>query len=86
MSAQLKLFESALPRKPYCQMTLQSGLLIGQKTSRQKHISITNLIQVVACFDIDRPTHPEEAYEMGLPAPNVWIQNPVNRHAHLLYS
>jgi hypothetical protein len=37
-------------------------------------------------FDIDRPTYPDEAYEMGLPVPNIWIQNPDNRHAHLLYS
>ncbi len=89
MSAQLKLFESALPRKPYCTDELQSGLLIRAKghAVRKRYVQHNEPNSMLwLAFDIDRPTHPEEAYEMGLPVPNVWIQNPVNRHAHLLYS
>jgi hypothetical protein len=89
MSAQLKLFESALPRKPYCTDELSSGLLIRAKDQavRKRYVQHNEPNATLwLAFDIDRPTHPEEAYEMGLPVPNVWVQNPVNRHAHLLYS
>lgn len=89
MSAQLKLFESALPRKPYCANDLKSGLLIRAKGQavRKRYVQHNEPNSMLwLAFDIDRPTHPEEAYEMGLPVPNIWIQNPVNRHAHLLYS
>jgi hypothetical protein len=89
MSAQLKLFETALPRKPYCSDQLESGLLIrsrGQAVRRRyvQHNAPNSILWLA--FDVDRPTCPEEAYELGLPLPNIWIQNPENRHAHLLYS
>ncbi len=89
MSAQLKLFESALPKKPYCTDELQSGLLIRAKghAVRKRYVQHNEPNSMLwLAFDIDRPTHPEEAKDLGLPIPNVWVQNPANRHAHLLYS
>lgn len=89
MSAQLKLFETALPRKPYCSDQLESGLLIRSKGQavRKRYVQHNEPNSILwLAFDIDRPTHPEEAYDLGLPLPNIWIQNPENRHAHLLYS
>lgn len=89
MSAQLRLFETALPRKPYCSDELESGLLIRSKghAVRKRYVQHNEPNSILwLAFDIDRPTHPEEAYDLGLPLPNIWIQNPENRHAHLLYS
>lgn len=89
MSAQLKLFETALPRKPYCSDQLESGLLIRSKDQavRKRYVQHNEPNSILwLAFDIDRPTHPEEAYDLGLPLPNIWVQNPENRHAHLLYS
>lgn len=82
-------FQQHLPRKPYCADELQSGLIIRNKlqASSKRYIQHNEPnSKLWLAFDIDRPTHPEEAYEMGLPLPNLWIQNPINRHAHLLYS
>ena len=89
MSAQLRLFETALPSKPYCTDELASGLLIRAKNHavRKQYIQHNEPNSMLwLAFDIDRPTYPDEADEMGLPVPNIWIQNPDNRHAHLLYS
>jgi hypothetical protein len=89
MSAQLRLFETALPSKPYCTDELASGLLIRSKNHavRKQYIQHNEPNSMLwLAFDIDRPTYPDEADEMGLPVPNIWIQNPDNRHAHLLYS
>lgn len=89
MSAQLKLFQDSLPRKPYCTDELSSGLHIRAKdqAARARYVQHNEPNSMLwLAFDIDRPTYPEEAYDLGLPLPNVWVQNPVNCHAHLLYS
>ena len=89
MSAQLALFESALPNKPYCTDELTSGLLIRAKGQavRKRYVqhNAPNSTLWLA-FDIDRPTAPEDIDWIGLPPPNLFIQNPKNKHVHLLYS
>jgi hypothetical protein len=89
MSAQLRLFNDRLPAKPYCTDQLESGLLIRshKHAVRKRYVQHNQPNSILwLAFDIDRATDPEEAYQMGLPLPNIWVQNPQNRHAHLLYS
>jgi len=89
MSAQLRLFESALPRKPYCSDELESGLLIRSKGQavRKRYIQHNEPNSTLwLAFDIDRPIAPQDTDWLGLPTPNIFIQNPKNAHAHLLYS
>jgi hypothetical protein len=38
-----------------------------------------------AAFDIDRPGAAYDWQFIGAPAPNITVENPANRHAHLLY-
>jgi hypothetical protein len=89
MSAQLRLFETALPRKPYCSDELESGLLIRSKGQavRKRYIQHNEPNSTLwLAFDIDRPVAPQDIDWLGLPTPNIFIQNPKNAHAHLLYS
>ncbi len=89
MSAQLKLFETALPKKPYCTDELASGLLIRAKGQavRKRYVQHNEPNSMLwLAFDIDRPVCPEEIDWIGLPPPNLFIQNPKNKQAHLLYS
>lgn len=89
MCEQLKLFEASLPNKPYCTDALESGLLIrakGQAVRKRyvQHNAPNSTLWL--SFDVDRPVCPQEIDWLGLPPPNLFIQNPANKHAHLLYS
>lgn len=82
-------FEESLPKKPYCTDSFALGLrILTKKHAKQRryiqHNHINSLMWLV--FDVDRATHPKEAWhELNLPAPNFFVQNRDNRHAHLFY-
>jgi hypothetical protein len=90
MSAQLALFRNSVPKRPYCTDDLVSGLVIrdseralGKRYIQHNHPN-SKLWMV---YDIDRRTSPEEIeHDLNLPPPNLFVQNPKNGHAHVLYS
>lgn len=87
---QLNLFRQKLPKKPYSTDFLHNGLQIRSvKTAmKRRYIQPNNPnSKLWLAHDIDRPTSPDELiHDRGLPPPNLFIQNPENQHAHVLYS
>ena len=90
MLAQLQLFQSSLPAKPYCTDVLEYGLQIrstahalGKRYIQPNHPNS----KLWLLFDIDRGTAPDELTDdLNLPCPTIWVQNPQNGHAHALYA
>ncbi len=89
-SPQISLFFNSLPKRPYCMIDKGCGIVIRNVKQAlempyiqpNKPNSKTWLM-----FDVDRPTSPEQITDdLNLPAPNLFIQNPQNGHAHVLYS
>lgn len=78
------------PRKPYCSDDLHTGLQI-----RPKHLALLKrYIQPnhpyythFFVFDLDYPTaYIDLFYDMvGVPTPNLVVENPENGHAHYIY-
>ncbi len=90
MQQQLALkFENDLPSKPYCSNDFAFGLQILSKNHAKlrryiQHNHINSLSWLV--FDIDHATHPKEPWhELNMPAPNFFVQNKENSHAHIFY-
>lgn len=87
---QLDLFRSSIPKKPYCSNDLTTGLVIRSAASALEHRYIqpnhpNSKIYIV--FDIDRATCIDEITdEIGLPGPNIFVQNPDNKKAHAFYA
>lgn len=90
LSLGLEQITDRFPNKPYCSDDLHLGLQI-----RPKHVALlkryiqpnhpyyTNFF----VFDLDYPTaYIDFFYDMvGVPAPNLIVENPQNGHAHYIY-
>jgi len=87
---QKSLFSQNLPTKPYCADYLEMGLRIRSTESALKHRYIQPNhpnSKLWLLFDVDRPTCVSQTTdELNLPAPTLFVQNPKNHHAHLLYA
>ena len=87
---QLSLFRKSLPRKPYCTDYIKSGLMVrAVSTAVNKRYIQPNHVnsKLWLLYDIDRPFCVETVTnELNLPTPTIFIQNPENNHAHLLYA
>lgn len=85
----LQLFESRLPKRPYCTDSLElEGLYrlpIAEAMERLLIQPNTAKLHVALCFDVDRPSAAIDWYDRGLPEPNLSVKNPANGHAHLIY-
>lgn len=86
----LDQFSSKLPLKPYCSDDLQFGLKVrpkhialGKRYIQQNHPFYLNYF----VFDLDYQTaYVDFFYSMvGVPAPNLIVENPDNGHAHFVY-
>ena len=87
--AQLQLFSSTLPKKPYYTDDLISGLSIAKAEIAKKakyiqHNGPTHLYWMA--FDIDRAGAAIDWSDRGAPAPNLTVMNQANAHAHALYA
>jgi DNA-binding transcriptional regulator YiaG len=86
---QLSLFSETLPKKPYCTDNHGHGLVIRNiaHAIKKRYIQPNNPnSRLWLVYDIDRPTSPEEITDdLNLPAPNFFVQNPDNQHAHAFY-
>lgn len=90
LSLDLAQFTGNLPNKPYCTDDLQFGLQV-----RPKHLALfKRYIQpnhpyytYFFVFDLDYPTaYIDYFYSMvGIPTPNLIVENPENGHAHYIY-
>lgn len=90
LSLGLEQFTDNLPNKPYCSDDLYMGLQI-----RPKHLALLKrYIQPnhpyythFFVFDLDYPTAYIDFYYsmVGIPAPNLIVENPENGHAHYIY-
>lgn len=84
-----KLFTDKLANRPYCSDNLDYGLAIRNKliAKEKKYIQANQPFMVNwLCFDIDYPGVLETTFEEKfLPAPNFLIENPINKHSHLIY-
>lgn len=82
-------FTNSLPNKPYCSNDFSLGLQILSRHYAKlrryiQHNHVNSLAWLV--FDIDHATHPKEPWhELDLPAPNFFVQNRENSHAHIFY-
>jgi len=86
----LEQFKDRLPSKPYCSDDLYLGLQIRPKAQallkryiQPNHPYYTNFF----IFDLDSPSsYVDYFYSMiGIPAPNLIVENPENGHAHFIY-
>lgn len=86
----LELFTDRFPNKPYCSDDLNLGLQIRPKSLallkryiQPNHPYYTHFF----VFDLDYPTaYVDLFYSMvGVPTPNLIVENPENGHAHYIY-
>jgi len=78
-----------LPKKPYCTDDFEHGIKIRSKNiaSKAKHIQLNGPTHKnFIVFDVDRNGAAMDWCDLGVPTPNMTIQNPDNGHAHLLYA
>lgn len=90
LNLSLEQFTDRFPNKPYCSDDLHLGLQI-----RPKHIALLKrYIQPnhpyythFFVFDLDYPTAYIDFYYsmVGVPTPNLIVENPENGHAHYVY-
>jgi hypothetical protein len=89
-NAQISLFINALPKRPYCMIEKGAGIVVRDiKQAIQRPYIQANKpnCKTWLMFDVDRATSPENITDdLNLPPPNLFIQNPLNGHAHVLYS
>jgi len=86
--AQLELFESRLPTKPYCSDDLAVGLMVrpSATATRKKYIQANPpWLRSWLIFDVDRSGAVLSWDDADLPEPFWTSQNPENGHAHLCY-
>lgn len=90
LSLGLEQFTDHLPNKPYCSDDLHLGLQIRPKKLallkryiQPNHPYYTHFF----VFDLDYPTAYIDFYYsmVGVPAPNLIVENPENGHAHYIY-
>ena len=89
-SQQISLFVNSLPKRPYCMVEKGRGVVIRNVSQALKMPYIQPNkpnSKTWLMFDIDRRTSPEQITDdLNLPPPNLFIQNPQNGRAHVLYS
>lgn len=86
----LEQFNSNLPIKPYCSDDLNLGLQIRPKATAilKRYIQPNHPYYTSSfIFDLDVPAaYVEYRYSMiGIPEPNLIVENPSNGHAHFIY-
>jgi hypothetical protein len=90
LNSVLDQFTDKLPNKPYCSDDLQLGLQIRSKSLallkryiQPNHPYYTHFF----VFDLDYPTAYVDFYYsmVGVPTPNLIIENTENGHAHFIY-
>lgn len=90
LSLTLDHFRDSIPLKPYATDDLAYGLKIQNKEKAllKRYLSVNHRYYLKwLVFDLDIPASVAEyKYSMiGIPAPNLIIENPQNGHAHFLY-
>lgn len=92
MIAQLDLFKSTLPRKPYCTDELSNGLIIRQADGalQRRYIQPNpHCLRYWLTFDIDRLFGAQAWMDADgnphLPPPTITTTNEANGHAHVMY-
>ncbi len=86
---QLELFESRLPRRPYCTDNLSHGLMIRDKAraSRRRYIQVNPpWLRSFVVMDVDRNGAALAWEDAHLPMPMWSSMNPANGHAHLSWA
>jgi len=83
-------FLESLPAKPYATDDFSCGLKIHTKKSAvtKKYLSLNHkYVTNWLTFDIDRAGAVADLYydNVGVPEPNLVVENPENGHAHFLY-
>ncbi|SSI90041.1 Replicase [Acinetobacter baumannii] len=83
-------FLASLPPKPYATDDFSYGVKIHskQKAVTKKYLSLNHkYVTSWVTFDIDRPGAVADFYYdcIGVPEPNLVVENPENGHAHFLY-
>lgn len=87
--AQLDLFQSRVPHRPYCTDELGAGVRIRDKATAlaKRYIQVNPPATVgYLVFDIDREDGASSWEDRNLPAPSWAAINPANGHAHLAYA
>lgn len=87
--AQLDLFRSRVPNRPYCTDELGAGVRIRDKSTAlaKRYIQVNPPATVgYLVFDIDREGGAFSWEQRSLPAPSWAAINPANGHAHLAYA
>lgn len=88
MIRQLELFRDTLPRRPRATDDFSTGLwpMDRMKALERRYIQYNpdKLLRWLA-YDIDRWGGAHDWQIREAPAPNISVENPENRHAHLLY-
>ena len=88
MQHQLEFFQERLPARPYCTDNLNYGLNIRSKIQaiEKRYIQPNHPVRKYWLpYDIDRPGAGYDWEFREAPAPNIIVENPENKHAHLLY-
>ena len=90
LSLTLDHFRDSIPDKPYATDDLTYGLKIQNKEKAllKRYLSVNHRYYLKwLVFDLDIPASVAEyKYSMvGIPAPNLIVENPQNGHAHFLY-
>lgn len=88
MLAQLQLFQSNLPSKPYCTDDLCAGLQIRpvEIATRRRYIQVNPpWLRAWIVMDVDRPGGALAWDDAHLPLPAWSSMNPANGHAHLAW-
>lgn len=82
------VFQTRLPRRPYCSDDLNRGLVIRPAATalRHRHIQPNAPLAVSwLVFDLDYPGAAFGWEKENLPPPSLTVINPSNAHAHLFY-
>lgn len=82
------IFQSRLPRRPYCSNDLSQGLLVRPAAIalRHRHIQPNAPLEVGwLVFDLDYQGAAFAWERANLPPPTLTVSNPSNGHAHLFY-
>lgn len=90
LSLILDQFRNSIPAKPYATDDLAFGLKIQNKEKAllKRYLSVNHRYYLKwLVFDLDIPASVAEyRYSMvGIPAPNLIVENPINGHSHFLY-
>lgn len=90
LSVSLDHFKNSIPKKPYATDDLLYGVKIQNKDKAilKRYLSVNHRYYLKwLVFDVDIPASVSEyRYTMvGIPAPNLIIENPENGHSHFLY-